>query len=143
LSRVSFLIIRVGIALIAVLASAPARALEKCKVKVDAKTGTLQVSASAVTGGLRFGATAGAITDAFFNSATCVGGGKAKQCLLADPASVAAKTPPPGCTLYLADDAASTCSVWIKGCTPGSRVLEPPANCARVVNGVTIFDACP
>ena len=120
-----------------------AAALDKCKVKIDPKNGTLQVSASAVTGALRFGATAAAVAESFFNAATCVTGGKAKQCLLADPATVAARTPPAGCTLYLADDASATCQVWIKGCTPGSRVLGATAGCSRVVNGITIFDTCP
>ncbi len=133
----------VGALAAALAAPAAASAVDKCKVKLDAKNGNLLVSAGNVTGSLRFGPTADAVVGTFFNAATCVGGGKAKQCLVGDPATVAARTPPPACTLHLADDLPSTCSVWIKGCTPGSRVLTPPPNCARVVNGITIFDACP
>ncbi len=120
-----------------------AGAVDKCKVKLDAKNGNLLVSAASVAGALRFGPTADVVSGSFFNASTCLAGGKAKQCLVGDPTTVAARTPPPGCTLYLADDLPSTCSVWIKGCTPGSRELVPAASCARVVNGITIFDACP
>jgi hypothetical protein len=131
------------VAFTVLVAPAAALALEKCKVKIDAKNGAVRVSASAVAGSPRFGPAPDQVSQPFFNALDCVGGGKAKGCLLADPATVAARTPPPGCTLYLADDGPAACSVWIKGCTPGSRVLEPPASCARVVNGITIFDACP
>jgi hypothetical protein len=117
-----------------------AGAVEKCKVKIDA-SGILHVSASAVTGGLRWGDAADAVTRSFFDP-TCVAGGKAKKCLLADPATVAARTPPAGCTLHLADDGPAPCSAWIKGCTPGARDLDDSARCARVVNGITIFDGC-
>ena len=120
-----------------------AGAVEKCKVKLDTKNGNLLVSAGSVAGTLRWGPTADAVSETFFNAGTCVAAGKAKQCLVGDPATVAARTPPPGCTLYLADDQPPTCSVWIKGCTPGSRALTPATSCAHVVNGVTIFDACP
>ena len=126
-----------------VLLPAAASAVDKCKVKLDAKNGNLLVSASSVVGALRFGGSADATSQAFSDAATCVAAGKAKECHVGDPATVAARTPPAGCTLYLADDQPSTCSVWIKGCTPGSRVLTAPPSCARVVDGVTIFDACP
>jgi hypothetical protein len=126
---------------LALLGASGAAAVEKCKVKIDA-AGNLQVSASAVTGTLHWGGAADATTQTFFDSATCVSGGKAKKCLLGDPATVAARTPPAGCTLYLADEAPSACSVWIKGCTPGARDLDDSGRCARVVNGVTIFDGC-
>lgn len=126
-----------------VLLPATAGAVDKCKVKLDAKNGNLLVSAASVTGALRFGASADAVSQSFFDAATCVAAGKAKECHVGDPATVAARTPPPGCTLYLADDQPPTCSVWIKGCTPGVRMLTPAPSCARVVDGITIFDACP
>ncbi len=107
------------------LLAAPAHAIDKCKVKIDNKTGVLLVSASGVTGTLLWGNTDGAETETFFNAGSCVVADKAKKCEIADPATLAAKTPPTGCTLYLADDIAP-CSVWIKGCTPGSRT-EPVA----------------
>lgn len=65
------------------------------------------------------GGEAGAENNAFFNP-SCVSGDKAKGCQLADPLTLAAKTPPAGCTLYL-DDGTTPCSMWIKGCSPGQR----------------------
>jgi hypothetical protein len=135
-------LVPVALALV-LLPPSVALAVDKCKVKLDAKNGNLLVSAGAVTGTLRFGPNPGAVSQTFFNAATCVVAGKAKNCLLADPTTVAARTPPPDCMIHLADDVLSTCSAWIKGCTPGSRTLATPVSCARVVNGITIFDACP
>ncbi len=103
-------------------------AAEKCNVKVDKRTGVLLVSASGVSGTLLWGTSEGAESEPLFNVATCVVGDKAKKCEVADPATLAAKTPPSGCTLYLADDAAP-CSVWIAGCTPGSRTEAPEPVC--------------
>lgn len=102
-----------------------AHAIDKCKVKVDKKSGVLLVSASGVSGTLLWGSTDGATTEPFFNAGTCVVADKANKCEIADPATLAAKTPPSGCTLYLDDDGAP-CSVWIAGCTPGER---SPAVC--------------
>jgi hypothetical protein len=114
--------IRVAAATLAIIliASTSAQAIDKCKVKVDKKTGVLVVSAIGVSGTLQWGAAEGAETEPFFNAGVCVVAGKAKKCEIADPATLDAKTPPSGCTLYLDDDTAP-CSVWIAGCTPGSR----------------------
>lgn len=116
-----------------------ASAVEKCRVKVDKKTGVLAVSASGVAGTIHWGETAGTATEVFFNAATCVVVDKASKCEIADPATLAAKTPPSGCTLYLDDDGAP-CSAWIAGCTPGDRspavcVPKPSASPRFVDNG--------
>ncbi|MFT4572493.1 MAG: hypothetical protein ACI91F_003396 [Candidatus Binatia bacterium] len=124
---------------IILVASTSAQAIDKCKVKVDKKTGVLVVSAKGVSGTLQWGAAEGAETEPFFNAGVCVVAGKAKKCEIADPATLDAKTPPSGCTLYLDDDAAP-CSVWIAGCTPGGRntdvcVPNPSASPRYVDNG--------
>jgi hypothetical protein len=116
-----------------------AHAIDKCKVKVDKKSGVLLVSASGVSGTLLWGSTEGAATETFFNAGACVAADKAKNCELANPATLAAKTPPSGCTLYLDDDGVP-CSAWIAGCTPGERnpsgcVRDPSASPRFVDNG--------
>jgi hypothetical protein len=73
-----------------------------------------------VGGPLLWGSNAGAENNAFFNGGTCVAAGKAKKCELADPLTLASKTPPAACTLYL-DDGVAPCSAWIPGCSPGAR----------------------
>ncbi|MFN2428237.1 MAG: collagen-like protein [Candidatus Binatia bacterium] len=128
----------------AVLFAAPAQAIDKCKVKIS-KTGVIDVAASGVTGILRWGSEAGAESNTFFNAGTCVADGKAKACQFADPLTLAAKTPPQGCTIYLDDDGAA-CSAWIRGCTPGARgaeysdffALMPPDNAATVAPGTAV-----
>jgi hypothetical protein len=102
------------------LASSNAFAIVKCKVKVDKKTGVINVDATDVGGPLTWGPASGSETNTFFNDATCNVGGKAKRCNLASTATLASKTPPPGCTIYLADGVAP-CSAWIPGCSPGAR----------------------
>ncbi len=102
------------------LCATSAHALGNCSVQIDQKTGVLVVSARAVTGTLHWGNSEGAETETFFNAGTCVIAGKATKCQIADPTTLAAKTPPSGCTLYLDDDGAP-CSAWIAGCTPGDR----------------------
>ncbi len=101
--------------------SVPAHAIDKCKVQVSKKTGVLLVFATGVSGTLLWGDASDAVSETFFNAGDCVTEPKAKKCELADPATLAAKTPPAGCVLYLADGSASDCSVWINGCIPGGR----------------------
>ncbi len=101
--------------------AASAHAIDKCKVKIDKKTGVLLVKAKEVTGTLLWGEAEGEETEPFFNADGCVTEPKAKKCEIADPTTLAAKTPPAGCTLYLDDDGTAPCSAWIPGCTPGSR----------------------
>ena len=109
-------------------------------MKVDKKTGVLQVDAKDVTGTLVWGDTEGAESASFFNEGPCVANGKAKKCQIADPTTLAAKTPPAGCTLYLDDDGTAPCSAWIPGCIPGGRntdvcVPNPSASPRYVDNG--------
>ncbi len=115
----------VGAALLVIVSFAatspiPAQAVDKCKVKIDARTGVLAVNANDVGGSLRWGSSAGDETNDFFNSNDCLTSGKARRCNIADPATEEARTPPTTCTLYLADDTTS-CSAFIRGCTPGAR----------------------
>lgn len=107
-------------AVVVLLTVSTASAIDKCKVKVDKKTGVIMVDAAGVGGPLLWGSASGQETNTFFNTGTCVAGDKAKRCQLANPATLAAKTAPAGCTLYLADGVAP-CTAWISGCSPGAR----------------------
>ncbi len=98
-------------------------AMTKCRVKVDKKTGLIQVDATGVLGPLQWGGESVGATNSFFNDATCVASGRAKRCTLADPATLESKTPPASCTIHL-DDGVTPCSAWIAGCTPGSRAAS-------------------
>src|SRR6185369_6775978 len=82
-----------------------------------------------------WGKSAGAVSHTFFNAANCVTGSSASRCELADPATLDAKTPPAGCTLYL-DDGTAPCSAWIVGCSPGSRSIENDPGETVCGNGV-------
>ncbi len=97
-----------------------AHAIDKCRAKVDKKTGVIRVDAFGVDGALTWGAEAGSESQTFANAGTCVAGTKAKKCELADPETLDAKTPPAGCTIYLAD-ASTPCSAWVPGCSPAVR----------------------
>ena len=100
-----------------------AEGAEKCRAKVDKKTGVIELSASKVDGAsLRWGDTTTNQPYAFFDPA-CLKGDKAVKCTLGDPGSREAKTPPRDCTLYVIDSRAG-CIAWIPGCTPGIREPE-------------------
>lgn len=115
-----------------------ASAIDKCKVKVDKKTGVILVDAGDVGGPLTWGPASGSETNVFFNDATCNVGGKAKKCQLGNPLTLAAKTAPTGCTIYLADGVAP-CSAWIPYCSPGAR--SDAGALVRDANGVLIGTA--
>ncbi len=109
-----------------------AEAASKCKAKVDKKTGTIFVSASTITGTALWGKTAGNETNAFVDPGGCLGSGKVNKCLIGTAGTDAAKTPPAGCEIFVADDGAEDCSAFIKGCTPRnadsySVTLYPPS----------------
>jgi len=108
--------------LILVIAFSPAasHAVTGCKAKVNKRDGVINVSGVGVTGTLLWGEAAGQETNAFANAASCVSAGVAKNCQLGAGGSAAQITPPQLCTVYLADDTTS-CSAFIKGCTPGLR----------------------
>jgi hypothetical protein len=112
----------IAAAMFTVLVVEPSHAIEKCRIKVDKKTGVIRVDASGVGGPVAWGSATGQASTPFFNAATCAVGGTARKCELADPAMLAAKTPPQGCTLYL-DDGVVECSAWISGCTPTANLL--------------------
>lgn len=119
--------------LLAAWVASSGRAAEGCKAKVNKGTGIIEVSAKDVDAPtLRWGPQAGQETLTFFDPG-CVAGGKAKKCLLGDPAGLGARTPPEGCSVFVAD-ALGSCSAWIGGCTPGlrggapvERVIQVPA----------------
>lgn len=104
------------------VSSGTANAAGKCKVKID-KDGTLVVSAKDIVGTPQWGTTEGEETSDFVDPGGCLTGDKVKKCLIAAPGSLAAKTPPEECTIYVADDGLDSCSTWIKGCTPGVRAV--------------------
>jgi hypothetical protein len=108
------------LAIACVAPAAPARAVSKCKVKVEAKTGALLVSASEVVGTLTWGDAGSNAGRSFDNIASCVSGGKAKSCRFGSAGSLRAITPPVSCTVRVKDDT-GTCEARVKGCTPGDR----------------------
>lgn len=120
ISRARTLTIIATAVAVLLVAAGPGHAIDKCKVKVDKKTGVIQVDASGVGGPLTWGSQSGSETNSFFNAGSCVAADKAKRCQLADPSTLASKTAPEGCTLYLADTT-TPCSAWIPGCSPGAR----------------------
>lgn len=110
-----------GVALSVALAATPGHAVSNCKAKLFKKDGTIRVKADNITGALTWGNEAGSETNTFANAATCIASGAARNCELGAPGSPEQITPPPLCTIYLADDGAQDCSAYIKGCTPGLR----------------------
>lgn len=113
---------RVGVAIALALGGATeaAHAADKCKVKVEKKTGVIEFSASNVDGDtLRWGDTTTNQPYAFHDPA-CVKGDKAVKCTFGARDSNEAKTPPRFCTIY-AVDSRGGCVVWVPGCTPGLR----------------------
>lgn len=107
----------VGIALACAM---PAQALESCKAKI-AKDGAIQISAKDVSGVLEWGNALGGEVNAFGNAGTCLDGSTATKCELGAAGSPQRITPPELCTVFLRDAASATCSVFLKGCTPGVR----------------------
>jgi hypothetical protein len=95
----------------------------KCKAKVNAKDGVILVEAKAVTGSLLWGEQAGGEIFALFNnSGDCVAPGDPKKCQLGAAGTRERLYPPQGCRLYLKDTGdSSTCSAFVKNCSPGSR----------------------
>jgi hypothetical protein len=112
-----------AIALLLGVTAETAEAADKCKVKVDKKSGVIEFSASDVDGPtLRWGDTTTSQPYAFFDP-ECVKGDRAVKCTLGSPDSREGRTPPRDCTLYVMD-ARGGCIAWIPGCTPGVREPE-------------------
>jgi hypothetical protein len=100
-----------------VLAGSPASGVEKCKVRVDKKTGDLLVSASAIVGTPQWGG--GEPADAkndFHELLSCVKAGKLKNCRIGAPGSVLARRAGASCQLAIRDDG-GLCRTRIPGCT--------------------------
>jgi hypothetical protein len=106
-------------------AAPSARALDACKLAVDKKDGTLLLRAKDVSGTLRWGYDAQGVVGVFDNANTCLVGTTARGCTLGGPDTAERVTPPPLCTVHLADDS-GTCTAFVKGCTPGARTTCPP-----------------
>jgi len=96
-------------------------AVDKCQAKVNTKTGALEVSAAHVGANPRWGGDAGAVNVAFADVGTCFAGGKLSKCHLGAPGTLAERTPPEGCIVYV-NDGGTPCAALIKGCTPGARM---------------------
>ncbi len=99
----------------------PANALDTCRAKIRGKDGVILISAKNVDGALRWGWSAGTENNAFFNPA-CVNGTTANNCTQGDAGTLLARTPPPECTIYLADNS-SSCTAYVNKCQPGKRPL--------------------
>lgn len=97
-----------------------AGALERCKVKVAPRDGTILVAARGVAGPLLWGPSPATATRPFANAASCLVAGTAKGCVLGGPDTTARITPPPLCTLHLSDGSES-CAAYLRGCVPGAR----------------------
>jgi len=122
-----------------------AHAVTACKVKVNARNGTLDVSAKGVSGVLTWGdRPGGPYTSTFYNAATCVSGGAASKCELGAPGSPEAIIPPDLCTFYLKDDGAE-CAAYVKGCTPGPRpTTQAKADALKeLVNAIEFHHSVP
>lgn len=102
------------------LSASPAAAVNKCKATTSSQDGTIEITASNVSGNLLWGAEAGQETNQFWNELTCISSGKAKKCTLGDLGSSERITPPRNCSIFLAD-LVNGCEVYLKGCTPGLR----------------------
>ncbi len=100
------------------------QAAEKCKAKVDSKSGEIQVSAKNVGANPLWGVATAAASTVFDNEGTCFGDGKLKKCTLGATDTLAAKTPPGGCEIFVTDDSAVECSAFVKGCTPAVRGID-------------------
>jgi hypothetical protein len=105
-----------------VLTAGHASAITHCKAK-SLEDGTIAVSARDVVGTPVWGTRFGSETTPFDGAVTCLVDGKAKNCALAAVGMPERTELPPSCTLYLADDGAEACSVWIKRCYASSEPL--------------------
>jgi len=103
----------------------PGLALDQCKIRSYGRDGTLLVDAKNVNGTLTWGFTAQRALGTFDNAAECISNGRASKCTLAPENTLERVSPPPSCTIHLAD-ASGTCSATLKRCTPGLRPVCPP-----------------
>lgn len=102
-----------------------AHAISKCKVRV-LDDGTIAVSGRDVVGTPRWGLRYDAGTMPLHDTGTCVAEGRARDCPLA-PTGMPERTElPPSCTIFLSDDGAQRCSVWVKNCYASSEPFPCP-----------------
>lgn len=102
------------------LGSSAAHAVTKCGVRVNPKDGTIEVSASGISGSLQWGEKSGSEPNVFPNAATCVKDGTAKGCQLDAPGTAQSITPPPLCIVFVKDSGVE-CAAYVKGCTPHAQ----------------------
>ena len=112
-----------------------AAAVDKCRAKIDSKTGSLQVDATGVGAG--FGFFMPEIGDevilGFANQDGCVKNGKAKKCRISNNAEQW-HIPPSRCVVGVKDDT-SSCFAYLRGCTPGARPMPRTGLSALILDG--------
>lgn len=106
--------------MMAVLFATPVRAVDTCTATIKAKDGTILVSAKDVAGTLTWGWTASTQIQPFFDPTCVKPSGKAVSCTQGAAGTLLARTPPPDCALQL-KDSSTTCTAYVKKCTPGKR----------------------
>jgi hypothetical protein len=109
--------------IVALTIAASADAATRCRAKA-LRDGTIAVSAKEVVGSPRWGVRYGDASNPFDAAPSCIIGTHMRKCALAPIGAPERTTPPAGCTLYVADDGATSCSAWIKRCLPSSEA--PP-----------------
>ena len=122
-----------------------AQAVTTCKTKVNAKNGTIDVSAGGVSGTLTWGdRPGGPYPNSFFNGATCIVGTSATKCELGAPGSPEALIPPDLCTFYL-KDSGTECAAYVRNCTPGARpTTQAKADALKeLVNAISFHHSIP
>jgi hypothetical protein len=100
MKRTIFVLVALGLCLAGTLDRPVVHAVETCKVKLDARTGVINVSATGLSGTLLWGDRPGSATNTFFNAATCISGRTATQCQLGAPGSPEAIIPPDLCMMW-------------------------------------------
>lgn len=113
---------RLALAVVVIVAlPAAAGGAEKCKAKIRAKTGAVEVSAKGIEGAPRWGGQPGGEFAAFLDAGSCLSGGRLKKCHLGEAGTLAERTPPTDCSVCVADDGPGACCALVRGCTPGVR----------------------
>jgi hypothetical protein len=112
-------------AILVALVADSALAAERCKAKVDKKTGAIVISARNVGANPRWDVSPGIPGGIpFSNSDSCVAGTTVSDCALGAEGTLSSITPPAGCRIYISDDGGTECSVMPKGCVPGVRPTD-------------------
>jgi len=128
---------KVALLVVGLTLAGEARAADDCRARIDPRTGTVEVSASAVSGALRWGDREGAENNDFDNASRCLAGGHARACRLGPPGTEEGMTPPDLCRIFLRD-AQGPCAAYVRGCTPGLRAFGDAAR--ALVAALTLED---